>query len=155
MRRWVVLFGLFLAGCSNRFESAEMKVRYQPPRGVELVGESAGPPRVASFTGGLELRSVQGQPPAIDEAGLAPLFQAVTRAAGLQVAGTVADSRLGSIPAGKVVRWSVRDGGQRSLIYYLPAGDRFLLLRLESPEAGADRRENQFELSLSSLKLLP
>ena len=25
----------------------------------------------------------------------------------------------------------------------------------ETPEAGADRRENQFELSLSSLKLLP
>lgn len=155
MSRWVVLVGLLLAGCSNRFESAGMKVRYQPPRGVELSAESAGLPRVASFTGGIELRSVQASPPAIDEGALAPLFQTVTGAAGLQVPGTVTDSRLGSIPAGKVVRWAVRDAGSRSLVYFLPAGDRFLVLRLESPDAGADRRENQFELSLSSLKLLP
>jgi len=52
-----------------------------------------------------------------------------------------------------VVRWTLKDGDSRSLVYFLPAGKRFLVLRLTSPEASSTTPENQFELSLGSLKL--
>jgi hypothetical protein len=152
-RTFVALAVTLVAGCSNRFDSAIVKVRYQPPRGASLLEEQAGPPAVARFSSGLEIRSVQGAPPDVDEARLDALYPLVASKAGLAVEGALASARSGRIPAGSVVRFAVKGGGSRSVVYFLPAARRFLVLSLTSPEARAAAQETGFERSLGTLRL--
>jgi hypothetical protein len=60
---------------------------------------------------------------------------------------------MGDLPAGKVVRWTVKDGDKRSCIYYVPSGKRYILLSLTAPEARYGEAENQLELAMGSLRL--
>ncbi len=154
MRRiYVGLVVALVAACSNHYDSAVVKVRFQPPRGASLLDEQAGPPAVARFSSGLEIRSVLGAPPAVDEANLAALYPLITSRAGLAVEGSLASARSGQIPAGSVVRFAVKGGGSRSVVYFLPAAHRFVLVSLTSPEARAAAQETGFERSLGTLRL--
>ena len=143
------LLAVCLVGCSSEFESDQMKLRYHPPHGVKLVGEEAGPPRVVRFSSGLEIRSFDAKPPAIEEDKLEALVQVVSPGA----AGAVISARLGSIDAGKVVRWTLKEEGKRTLVYFLPRPNRYLVISMTASESHYADLENQLELSLSSLKV--
>jgi hypothetical protein len=116
---------------------------------VKFTSEEAGPPAVARFEGGLELRSVPGTPPALDAAP-----DAVLGAAGLPVPGTVMTTSQGSITAGAVARYEFKQGDARTLVYFLPRPDRFVLLTFTAPERDFGPRSGKVERALSSLKLL-
>ena len=155
MRRILAIIGAcgLLAACAGPYESAALKLQYEPPRGTTLVEEQAGPPAVARFTSGLEIRSVPETAPAIEEGNLEALYAQIANKAGLPARGVLATARPGRIPAGPVVRFSLKERGSRSLVYFLAAGERFLVLSLTSPEARAAAQETGFERSLASLRL--
>ncbi|MBI5547390.1 MAG: hypothetical protein HY901_26200 [Deltaproteobacteria bacterium] len=136
-------------GCSGAYDSPEMKVRYQPPHGTRLLEEQPGPPRVARFSSGLEIRSVNAQPPAIEEGKLEALLAQVSPG----IKGDIINARMGTLDAGRVVRWSIKEAEGRTLIYYLPRTDRYLVLSLSAPDSRFATLESQFELSLATLKI--
>lgn len=151
MKTWHVVASTVLVvglGCSSTYESAEMKIRYQPPRGVKLVEEQPGPPRVARFTSGIEMRSVEAAPPEIDEDQLDALLSRLGAADGI-----VQSARVGTLRQHKTVRWAMRKGDKRSIIYFVPAGKRYLLLTLTAPASRFAALETRFERSLASLYL--
>lgn len=145
---WVALaaFGL---GCSNRFDSEAMALKYHPPHGVDLVDEQAGPPRVARFSNGLEIRSIEGAAPAVQEDKLEDLLKVVSPG----VQGAIISARPGTIDAGQVVRWTIKEDAKRTLVYFVPRPKRYLVLTLTAPESRYSNLESQLELSLSSLKM--
>ncbi len=154
MKRILAIVGAgLLAACSNSYESAALKVRYQPPRGVTLVEEKAGPPAVARFSSGLEIRSVAEAPPAVEEGRLEALYEGIARAAGLPERGAVVSARAGRIPAGPVVRFALKEEDSRSLVYLLSASQRFIVVSFTAPKARATTLETDFERSLASLRL--
>ena len=155
MKTKLALWGLlaFGLGCSGTYESAAMKVRWELPRGVKLLEEQAGPPRVARFSDGVEIREVQAAPPAIEEGKLEELLPKIGAQAGVATTGNIISARLGDLPPGKVVRWTLKDGDKRGLVYFLPSGKRFLVISLMGAEGHYAQMENQFELSLSSLRV--
>jgi len=140
---------LLALGCSRPLSSQALGLEYEPPSGVKFTSEEAGPPTVARFEGGLELRSVPGPPPPL---GAAP--EAVLGAAGLQVPGKVMNTSQGSITAGPVARYEFQQGEARTLVYFLPRPDRFVLLTFTAPERDFGPRSGRVERSLSTLKLL-
>ncbi len=140
---------LGLAGCSNEFDSAELKVRYRPPRGVKLVGEQPGPPRVARFSSGLEIRAVESAPPAYQDDKLEDLLAVVSP----EATGAIISARVGTLAAGKVVRWTLKDEAGRTLVYFVPRQSRYLVLSLRASEGRYADLENQLELSLASLRV--
>lgn len=136
-------------GCSRPLSSQALGLEYEPPSGVKFTSEEAGPPAVAHFEGGLELRSVPGTPPPLDAAP-----EAVLGAAGVPVPGKVMNTSRGSIDAGPVARYEYLQGGARTLVYFLPRPDRFVLLTFTAPERDFGPRSGRVERSLSTLKLL-
>ncbi len=154
MNRFLALAAAGLvAACGNSYQSASLKVRYQPPRGVTLVEELPGPPAVARFSSGLEIRSVAEALPAVDDGRLEALYSGVARAAGLSGRGAILSARSGRIPAGPVVRFAVQEEGSRSLVYFLAGNGRYLVVSLTPPKARAAALETDFERSLASLRL--
>lgn len=150
MKRLLALSALLmLAGCTRTYDSGELKVHYKPPRGVKLVEEQAGPPHLARFSSGLEIRSFDGEPVAIEEEKLEGLLAQIDPAA----TGSVISARIGTLPPGKAVRWTIKDGETRRLVYYLPAKGRYLVLSLSAPDARYMELETDLELSLASLRL--
>ncbi|HEY3449509.1 MAG TPA: hypothetical protein VGK67_24360 [Myxococcales bacterium] len=146
---WAAIAALGLIGCSNEFESAEMKVRYHPPRGVKFVDEVPGPPRVAHFSSGLEIRSVDTPPPAYQEDKLEDLLKVVSP----EASGAIISARPGSLDAGKVVRWTLKEEGRRTIVYFVPRTTRYLVISMSASEGRYSDAENQLELSLSSLRV--
>jgi hypothetical protein len=139
----------FAVGCSSPLSSQALGLEYEPPSGVKLSSEEAGPPAVARFEGGLELRSVPGTPPPLEAAP-----EAVLGAAGVPVPGTVMNTSQGSIGAGPVARYEFKQGEARTLVYFLPRPDRLVLLTFTAPERDFGPRSGKVERSLSTLKLL-
>lgn len=151
MRAWILVAALALAGCKgSEVKSTQLRLSWKPPRGVSLVEES---PAALRFTDGVEIHSVAGEVPAIDEAQLDALLAAVLSRAKLPPLEKRISARIGSVPAGAVARWVLAGGGQRALHYYLPLKGRFLLISLTAPEGSFGTRESQLDLSLSSLKI--
>jgi hypothetical protein len=151
MRRWVLIAALALGGCKgSEVRSAALKLSWKPPRGVSLVEETPGALR---FTGGVEIHSVDGAPPPIDEGQLDPLLLTVLTRAKLEPLPTRISARGGSVPAGAVARWVLSGGGNRALHYYLPLKDRFLTVSLTAPEGEFGPKESQLDLALSTLKI--
>ena len=135
--------------CSRRLESTSLGIRYEPPSGMALRTEEPGPPAVARFEGGLELRSVPGPPPRL-EAGA----EEVLGAAGVPVPGTRLNATQGTLPAGTVARYEFQQGGSRTLVYFLPRPDRFLLVLYTAPERDYGPGSARVERSLSTLQPL-
>jgi hypothetical protein len=133
--------------CSRRMESQALGIQYEPPPGMAVLAEEPGPPVVARFQGGLELRSVQGTPPRLD----APPEE-VLAAAGVPVPGTKLNATQGTLTAGPVARYELQQGTSRTLVYFLPRTDRFVLVLYTAPERDYGPGSARVERSLSTLK---
>lgn len=140
---------LLVVGCSRPFSSQALGLEYAPPSGVTFDAEEAGPPAVARFKGGLELRSVPGTPPPLEAAP-----EVVLGAAGVPVPGRGVNRSQGTLPVGPVARYEFQQGEVRTLVYFLPRPDRFVLVTFTAPERDYGPRSAKVELSLSTLKLL-
>jgi hypothetical protein len=140
---------LLAVGCSRPISSQALGLEYEPPSGVKPASEEAGPPAVARFEGGLELRSVPGTPPSLEAAP-----EVVLGAAGVPVPGKVMNTSQGTITAGPVARYEFLRGDTRTLVYFLPRPDRFVLISFTAPERDYGPRSGKVERSLSTLKLL-
>lgn len=144
------LLALLLAvGCSRPVTSHALGLEYEPPSGVKFLSEEAGPPAVARFEGGLELRSVPGTPPPLEANP-----EVVLGAAGVPVPGQVLTTAQGTLTAGPVARYEFQQGGARTFMYFLPRPDRFVLVTFTAPERDYGPRSARVERSLSTLKLL-
>ena len=152
MRVWIAVAALALTGCSSsEVKSAAHRLSWKPPRGVTLAAET---PAGLTFSGGVELHSVDGTPaPLGDEGQLDSLLLTALAGAKVEPLAKRLSGRLGSIPAGKVARWVMAGGGQRALHYYLPLKARYLLVSMTASEEAFGTRESQLDLSLSSLKI--
>lgn len=149
MTRSALFVPLLLASvlaCSRPVESQALGIRYEPPSGMALRAEDAGPPAVARFEGGLELRSVPGAPPAL---GAEP--EVVLAAAGVAVPGRRLSADQGTLAAGPVARYEFQEGQVRTLVYFLPRLERFLLLLYSAPERDYGKGSARVERSLSTL----
>ncbi|MET0403316.1 MAG: hypothetical protein ABW123_12970 [Cystobacter sp.] len=134
-------------GCSRKLESSVLGLQYEPPPGMALRSEQAGPPAVAAFDGGLEVRSVEGAPPRLD---VEP--EEVLTRAGLTVPGRRLNLTQGTLPAGPVARSEFQQGSSRTLVYLLPREDRFVLVVYTAPERDYGPGSARVERSLSTLK---
>ncbi|SEK99237.1 hypothetical protein SAMN05444354_103261 [Stigmatella aurantiaca] len=144
------LLPLLLAlGCSRPVTSDALGLQYEPPSGVSFASEEAGPPAVAHFEGGLELRSVPGP-----ELPLETPPEEVFRLAGVSLPGKAVQQARGTLPAGAVARYEFLKGNVRTLVYVLPRPDRFVLVTFSAPESDYGPRSSRVERSLSTLKLL-
>ena len=142
---------LLVAGCKgNEVKSTALKLSWKPPRGVSQVEETAD---VLRFTQGVEIHSIEGAPPPIDEGKLDLLLLDVFPRAKIDLLPTRISARVGSVPAGSVARWVLAGGGGRALHYYLPLKGRFLTISMTAPEGDFGTRESQLDLSLASLKV--
>lgn len=153
---WAACAAVLLSAgsCQRAYESPALSLRYEPASGVRLLDESAGPPAVAHFTGGLEIRSVTGALPPLEEKQLDSVLTLALTRAGRTVAGTVAASQAGTMHTGPVARYEIKDGKQRTLVYLVPLGGRFLVITLTADVADYVRTESTFERTLHSLKPL-
>lgn len=133
--------------CSRKLESSALGLQYEPPSGMALRAEEPGPPAVAHFEGGLELRSVQGAPPKLETAP-----EEVLGAAGLAVPGRRLNATQGTLPAGPVARYEFQQGTSRTLVYFLPLADRSVLVLYTAPERDYGPGSSRVERSLSTLK---
>jgi hypothetical protein len=140
---------LLVAGCSRPVSSQALGLEYEPPSGVKFDSEEAGPPAVARFQGGLELRSVPGTPPPLEATP-----EVVLGAAGVPVPGRVVTTSQGTLSAGAVARYEFQQGETRTFVYFLPRPDRFVLITFTAPERDYGPRSSRVERSLSTLKLL-
>lgn len=128
-------------------------MRWKPPQGVKLESEATeGTVTTAKFTGGVEVRAVEGAAPST-EGDLDALRVKVMEGSKITSPGEVVMGRSGSIPNGPTVRWEMRSGSDRSLLYYVPGNNRYVVITLTAPSAGFDRKSDKFELALASLKV--
>ena len=150
----LVIAGLLtLAGCSRGYESDLLGLRFEPPASMKLQREEAGPPPVAFFSSGLELRSIPGKPPSVAESHLRQTLEELRSSSGVSLPGELVSARAGTLPAGTVARYELETENARTLVYVVPASDRYVLLTLTAPDSEYGRLQNQFERSLSTLTL--
>lgn len=142
-----------MAGCSNAYDSALLRLHYDPPSGVKLLDESAGPPGVAHFSGDVEIRVAASALPELDEKKLEELLpQALASAGATLPAGRVTSAKLGTITMGPVARYEFKGPSNRALLYLVPNGARFLVVTLSTPLSTDGKTEAHFEQSLASLR---
>lgn len=145
---------LALCGCSRTYESGLLGLEYEPPRGFELLNEQQGPPALARFSKGLELRSAEAKLPEISEAHLDAILRQAWKASGTEgEPGEVVSARVGTVRNLPVARYALREGGSRTLVYVVPHDARFVLVRLTTSESAYAQLESLVERSLGSLKL--
>ncbi|QDE95735.1 hypothetical protein [Myxococcus xanthus] len=145
---WCLLLVWCGFGCSRSFSSQDLGVQYEPPSGMGLRSVDAGPPALARFDGGLELRSVRGAAPALDAGP-----EAVLAAAGLKAPGKLLQDTEGTLPAGPVARYEFsQTGGSRTLVYFVPRKDGFVLVTFSAPERDYGALSARVERSLSTLR---
>jgi hypothetical protein len=151
MRACLLIAVLALSGCKGgEVKSETLKLSWKPPRGVSLVEETPG---ALHLSNGVELKSIDGEGPALDEGKLDATLLEVLGKAKVDPLEKRISARLGSVPAGAVARWVLAGGGNRALHYYLPLKGRFLLISMTASEAAFGTAESQLDLSLSSLKI--
>ncbi|WP_232293533.1 hypothetical protein [Stigmatella aurantiaca] len=149
-RSVLAVFPVLLAlGCSRPLTSEALALQYEPPSGVRFTSEEAGPPAVAHFEGGLELRSVPGTALTLETPA-----EEVFRLAGVPLPGKAVQQARGTLPAGAVARYEFLKGNVRTLVYVLPRPDRFVLITFSASEQDYGPRSSRVERSLSTLKLL-
>jgi hypothetical protein len=148
---WLLSVALLLGGCTDRFESASLGVRWEPPSSLRLGSQTDDPLPTAHFEPGVTFRRVPGDAPVGTPEGLRA---AVVERAGLPLSERVLSHRSGTLPAGKVERLELGDigGDHRTLLYIVRGEDAFLVMTLTARRADYHRRENGFERSLASLR---
>jgi hypothetical protein len=144
---------VLLAACSNEYRDGALNLSWTPPQGVKLESETTeGPITTAHFSGGVEVRSIAGAPPAVT-GDLDALKASLLATSKIAINGDVRTGRAGSIPAGPTVRWETQSGTERSLLYYVPGKDRYVVIGLTASAAAFDHKSDKLELSMSTLKL--
>jgi hypothetical protein len=142
---------LFLSCMSNEYAGGALGMKWKPPPGVKLESEATdGNVTTATFSGGVEVRSVTGSVPA-PNGDLDQLKAALLTGSKMAAPGEVRMGRQGTIPNGPVVRWEMTNGAQKSLLYYVPGKDRWVLIALTARAGDFDRRSDKLELSMASL----
>jgi hypothetical protein len=151
--RYALLGLLFLSCSSNTYADGPLKLHWKPPSGVKLESESTeGGVTTAHFSGGVDVLSIVGAAP--DPTGdLDGLRARIIAGSKISLSGEVRSQRNGTIPAGPTARWELESGSQRSMLYYLPAKDRYVLIELTGPKGSFDHSSDKLELSLASLVL--
>ncbi len=148
-----LLLGLLLCGCTNEYSGGALSLQWSPPNGVKLESETKeGPLASAHFSNGVEIRSVAATPPPVST-DLDTLKQQLASASGLTTKGDVRVSRVGSISNGPTAYWELASADDRTLLYYVPGKDRYVVISLTASPGTFDRKSNQLVLSLSTLKL--
>lgn len=145
---------LAFVACADEYHSTTLQLQIQPPRGSSIVEEVEGPPRLARFTNGLEIYSVQHQPMSIDSGRLADLLDLATVGAGVAVAGDIVTSRSGDRNTGPAAQWVLRERDTRTIIYYLMGNGRYVLVVQRCPESQFADTAIQLELAMGSIRLL-
>ena len=157
-QRWpsalvVAAAAFWLGACSNALDSAALGIHYEPPSGVKLTSEEPGPPVVARFSGGLEIRGAPGSLPKPEQDNLAAILQQALEKAGVPALTTpTSDARAGTCALGPVARYETR-GTKPMLIYVIPQGAQFILMLFQADSTDG-KAEAQFERSLGSLRPL-
>ncbi|MCY1075329.1 hypothetical protein [Archangium lansingense] len=149
MNRSTLLLWLLLScavACSRKTELNTLGLQYEPPSGMALLTVEPGPPAVARFEGGLELRSVEGSTPKVT----APP-EGILASAGVPIPGKRLNSTDGTLPAGPVARYEFQQGTSRTLMYLLPLENRFVLVLYTAPERDYGPGSARVERSLSTL----
>ena len=146
----VAVVCLAVSGCKpDKYEANG--VSWKLPRGVALESETpaAGTKASAQFSGGVLLRTyaLEGMPTEADEGHLEDIAKKM-----LPANMTPISKRGGTLPAGKVARFVWQESGNRTLLYYLPTKTQIVVVSITAPEARFSSLENQFDLSLGSLK---
>ncbi len=142
-----------VAGCSSGFEDKALGVRWEPPHFAQgKASTSSDPVPTAHLPGGVSLRRVSGEAPSgRAEAMLAEVVtQAGLGAATAQM--TVRSHRSGTLPAGRVERFELDGGAERTLLYVVRGDGAYLVLTMTAERGEYSQRENHFERSLASLR---
>ncbi len=143
----------FASACSSGFESDTLGVSWKPPKAFALESQEAGPPPSAKFSQGLELRRVDLKLPEPTETSVGPMLEQVRAPAAVPQGAQLVSSRVGSIPAGAVARYELKDRGERFLVYVLPRDEQAFLLSLRADEGRFSQLSNTLERSLTTLKV--
>ena len=148
-----LLLALLVTSCTNEYSDGALALKWKPPPGVSLESEATeGNITTARFSGGVEVRSVKEAPPAIGD-DLTALKAALVNGGKLPATGDLRSGRAGTIPAGPTVRWEMYTNDDRSLIYYVPGKDRYVLLTMTAPSKDFNKRSDKMELSMGTLRL--
>lgn len=150
----LAVVALAFVACADEYHSTTMQLQLQPPRGSALVEERDGPPRLARFSNGLEIYSVQKQPMTIDSGRLDQLLEQAAEGAGVGVAGDIVTSRSGDRQTGPAAQWVLRERDTRTIVYYLMGNGRYVLVVQRCPEAQFADAAIQLELAVGSIRLL-
>ncbi len=148
---------LALTGCSRGISDEAVGVKWEPPSfaaprsgGEEPSAQDEVP--TLRLSGGVTVRRVQGEAPTGRPQAM---FEELAARAELDEdvqAQVVRSHRSGTLPAGKVDRFELDGGGERTLLYLVRGDGAFLVLTLTAPLGEYVRREHQLERSLSSLR---
>jgi hypothetical protein len=149
-----MMMALLLVGCtSHEYSAGPLGLHWKLPAGVHLESEQTeGPLTSARFSNGVEVRSVAAAPLPVST-DLEVLRQALLAATGLAPRGDVRVGRVGSIANGPVAYWELASSADRTMLYYVPGQERYVVISLVASAGTFDRKSNQLVLSLSTLKL--
>ena len=122
--------------------------------GVKLEAEGTeGNITTARFSGGVEVRSVTAAP-LPTEGDLDALKATLMTGAKMTMNGATRNGRSGPFPPARPSAGSSTPPAEiRSLLYYVPGKDRYVLISLVAPSAQFNRRSDKLELSMGTLKL--
>lgn len=142
-----------LSACSSGY--ADHGITWKPPQGVKVQTDTAAgaPTATVAFSRGVTLQTWGGsdQPDYPRDPAKTRLDEMKARLVPADV--TVISARDGSIRAGRVLRFVWSKDGNRTLLYYLPAGTFAAVLRLEAPEGRFGTEEDHFDRSLDTLRI--
>ena len=150
MNRSTLLLSLLLSctvACSRKAELNPLGLQYEPPSGMALLSVEPGQPAVARFEGGLELRMMEGSTPKVT----APM-EVILASVGVPMPGKRLNATDGTLPTGQVARYEYQQGTSRTLIYFIPLENRYVLVLYTAPERDYGPGSARVERSLSTLR---
>jgi hypothetical protein len=152
LRLAIVALAFASTACSKHVYEGH-GIKWEPPRGVSLQHELSEAYGVnLEFSGGVLVSVLDakehGLPDDVSEGGLDDLAQSVSPE-GVKVIS----KRVGQVPAGAVARFVWTQGSDKTCLYYLPRGEKAVMLTLTAPSASFGVAESQFDLSMSKLQV--
>lgn len=150
MRSLTPLLLLAAAGCSGTWKSPELGVEMEVPKGYSAPTVSGN---AADFGGGLFLVRVDEKLPQLgtiphDEQAKAALTK-LPREAPLT---TITSRREGDVAGTKLLRFDLRDGPSKGLLYIIPRGPKYFVLYADASGSDADAKLNRVERAFGTLK---
>lgn len=140
---------LLLTSCSSgTWKSDALGVEMEVPRGYDKPKESGN---TADFGRGLFVVRVDEQLPALGSVPHDDLAAAAIKKLPREVpATTITSRREGTIGAAKTVRFDLKDGPSRAILYVIPSGSRYFAVYAASQDSAALDR---VERSIGTLRI--